>query len=176
MERGLIHYYFGDGKGKTTAALGLAVRAAGSNKKVVIVQFLKDWKSSEINALSNLQNIIVLRGKASKKNFAFEMTDEEKKATKEIHNKNLEKALELQREGKCDLLVLDEGADAYDLRLLDTKVFKNLLENKPKALELVITGHKLIESILEQADYVTNMQKVKHPFDMGVLARKGIEF
>lgn len=176
MENGLIHFYFGNGKGKTTAALGLALRTVGYNKKVVIVQFLKDWKCGELQALSYLPNICVLRGKSSVGNFAFEMTNQEKKETKSIHDENLKKALELQIKGHCDLLILDEVVDAYKLGLLDTILFKNLLENKPISLELILTGHEYDEYICEQADYVTNMQKVKHPFDVGVSARKGIEF
>lgn len=176
MQKGLIHFYYGDGKGKTTAALGLALRALGSNKNVVLIQFLKDWQCGEIQALTHLPNISVLRGKSSRGNFVFEMTDEEKRETLSIHNENLKTALEIQRSGKCDLLILDEVVDAYSLGLLDKELFENLLNNKPKSLELILTGHKLNDFVCEQADYVTNMQKVKHPFDIGVPARKGIEF
>ncbi len=176
MKKGLIHYYFGNGKGKTTAALGLMIRAAGYNKNVVIVQFLKDWKCGELQSFSHLPNICVLRGKSSGGNFVFEMTDKEKEETKNIHNENLRRALEIQKKGQCDLLVLDEVVDAYNLDLLDNTLFENLLENKPEALELVLTGHELNKYVCERADYVTNMQKIKHPFDAGVSARKGIEF
>ena len=176
MKKGLIHFYYGNGKGKTTAALGLALRAAGCNKNVVIVQFLKDWRCGELQSLSYLPNVCVLRGKSSGGNFVFEMTDKEKEETKSIHNNNLKKALEIQKERQCELLVLDEVVDAYNLGLLDTALFEDLLENKPVELELILTGHELNEFVCEQADYVTNMQKIKHPFDAGVPARKGIEF
>lgn len=176
MKNGLIHFYYGNGKGKTTAALGLALRAAGFNKNVIIVQFLKDWRCGELQSLSHLPNIYILRGKSSGGNFVFEMTDEEKEKTKRIHDENLKKALEFQKKGQCDLLVLDEVVDAYNLGLIDNELFIKLLENKPESLELVLTGHELNGFVCDKADYVTNMRKIKHPFDMGIPARKGIEF
>jgi len=173
---GLIHVYFGDGKGKTTAALGLAIRAAGCGQSVVIIQFLKDWKSGELKSLALLPNITVLRGKASGGTFVFEMSVEQKAETKDIHDDNLKNALEMQRNGQCDLLVLDEALDAYSLGLLDDGLFEGLLDNKPEMLELVITGHSADANIIERADYVTEMAKRKHPYDLGVTARRGIEF
>jgi cob(I)alamin adenosyltransferase len=176
MQRGLVHFYYGDGKGKTTAALGLALRAAGCEKNVIIVQFLKDWKCGELQSLPFLPNVRVLRGKSSGGAFVHEMTDEEKNETKIIHNKNLKTALEFQKKGQCDLLVLDEVVDAYNLGVLDATLFEWLLNNKPVELELVLTGHESNELVRERADYVTKMQKIKHPFDTGVSARRGIEF
>ena len=173
---GLTHIYFGNGKGKTTAALGLALRAAGCGQSVVIVQFLKDLKSGELNSLALLPNVTILRGKASGRTFVFEMSDEQKAETKTIHDNNLKNALELQRNGQCDLLVLDEALDAYALGVLDDGLFEALLDNKPDALELVITGHKPDEKLMERADYVTEMVKRKHPYDRGVTARRGVEF
>ncbi|MGE5474188.1 MAG: cob(I)yrinic acid a,c-diamide adenosyltransferase [Ignavibacteriales bacterium] len=176
MHRGLVHFYYGDGKGKTTAALGLALRAAGSEKDVVIVQFLKDWKCGELQSLALLPNVRVLRGKSSGGTFVHEMSDEEKSQTKIIHDKNLKTALEFQKKGQCDLLVLDEVVDAYNLGVLDATLFEGLLDNKPEALEIVITGHEPNVRVLERADYVTEMLKVRHPFDEGASARRGIEF
>lgn len=176
MQNGLTHFYFGDGKGKTTAALGLALRAVGCNKNVVIVQFLKDWKCGEIQAISHLPCICVFRGKESTRNFVSEMNDEEKQKTKRIHDANLKRALELQKQGECDLLILDEVVDAYELELVDKVLFENLLRDKPKELELVLTGHRDNDFVNKHADYVTCMKKVKHPFDKGISARKGIEY
>ena len=175
-EQGLIHIYFGNGKGKTTAALGLALRASGCGKSVVVVQFLKDWKSGELAPLASLPGVTILRGKAPGGVFVHEMDEEAKRETKSIHDSNLKQALDMQREGKCDLLVLDEAIDAYRLGLLDEKMFNQLLDGKPEPLELVITGHNPDASILERADYVTEMVKHKHPYDLGVAARKGVEF
>lgn len=173
---GLIHIYFGDGKGKTTAALGLALRASGCGKSVVIVQFLKDWKCGELGSLALLPGITVFRGKSPGAVFIHEMSGEEKLATKTIHDENLKKALDMQERGQCDLLILDEAIDAYNLGVLDAEIFEGLLANKPEQLELVITGHNPGSQLLERADYATEMIKRKHPYDKGVTARQGIEF
>ena len=173
---GLIHMYYGDGKGKTTAALGLALRAAGCGKRVVIVQFLKDWKCGELDSLKLLPNITVIRGKASGGVFVHEMTEEQKAETRAIHDENLISALELQKSGNCDLLVLDEAIDAYRLGVLDAALFEGLLDNKPDALELVVTGHRPDAELLDRADYITEMVKRKHPYDIGIAARRGVEF
>jgi cob(I)alamin adenosyltransferase len=175
MAKGLIHVYYGTGKGKTTAALGLALRACGSGKKVVIVQFLKDTPSGELNSLSCLENTTLLRGKAGKM-FAADMDEAEKAATKAIHDANLKDALDMVSSGACDLLILDEAIDAYQLGLLDEELLQSLVTNKPDGLELVITGHKPLDWLCDKADYVTEMRKVKHPYDQGIGARKGIEF
>jgi len=175
-EKGLVHFYYGNGKGKTTAALGLALRASGCGKKVVVVQFLKDWKCGELDSLSHLPNVRVLRGKASGSVFIREMSDAEKAETKRIHDENLKIALGLQKNGACDLLILDEAADAYKEGVLDPEMFEELLDNKPETLELVITGHSGDDRLIGKADYVTEMVKRKHPYDIGVPARWGIEF
>jgi cob(I)alamin adenosyltransferase len=174
--KGLIHIYYGDGKGKTTAALGLALRAAGCGQRVVIVQFLKDWKCGELSSLALLPNIAVLRGKADGGVFIHEMTEQQKAETKNIHDDNLKKALEMQSSGQCDLLILDEAIDAYTLDVLDAGLFEGLLDSKPDPLELVITGHDPPPRLLDRADYATMMVKQKHPYDTGVAARRGVEF
>ena len=176
MSGGLTHIYFGDGKGKTTAAIGLALRAAGCGKHVVVIQFLKDWNCGEINSFEHVPNITVFRAQLSGGNFFHEMNAEQKTAMKAMHDENLRKALELQENGKCDMLILDEVIDAYNLNVLDAALFEKLLENKPEPLELVITGHNPAQRLLEYADYVTEMVKHKHPYDSGIAARKGVEF
>ena len=173
---GLTHIYFGDGKGKTTAALGLAIRAAGCGKKVVIIQFLKDWKCGEHDSLAHIPNVTVFRGKSAGSVFVRDMSDEEKAETKAIHDENLSNAIKLTESGNCDLLVLDEAIDAFQLGLIDTDLFKGLLDNKPEPLELVLTGHRPDEWLLDRSDYVTEMVKRKHPYDRGVPARRSIEF
>ncbi|NLT15181.1 MAG: cob(I)yrinic acid a,c-diamide adenosyltransferase [Clostridiales bacterium] len=175
MQKGLIHVYYGYGKGKTTAALGLALRASGSGKKVVIVQFLKESNTSELNNLRLLPNITVLRGTAGKA-FVRDMTPEQLEKTKHLQDANLKKALDIVSSGGCDLLILDEALDAYQLGLLDCALFLDLVTNKPEALELAITGHKPVDAIISRADYVTEMVKIKHPYDNGIKARKGVEF
>jgi cob(I)alamin adenosyltransferase len=168
--------YYGAGKGKTSAALGLALRASGSGKRTAIVQFLKDIASGELVQLGLLPNVTVLRGKDPSRMFAFNMDDEARAATRRIHDENLSRALNLARDGGCDVLVLDEALDALELGLLDSDMFSELLRDKPAPLELVITGHRPIDWVIELADYVTEMVKHKHPYDCGVSGRRGIEF
>jgi cob(I)alamin adenosyltransferase len=173
--KGLIHVYYGYGKGKTTTALGLALRASGRDFKVVIVQFLKDTPSGELKQLALLPGVTVIRGKAGRP-FVRDMNDAEKSATKQKHDDNLRQAFLHIESGKCDLLILDEALDAYQLGLLDDLMLSNLIQQKPPTLELVITGHKPTDWIIDKADYVTEMVKHKHPYNTGVKARKGIEF
>ncbi len=175
MEKGLIHIYYGYGKGKTTAALGLAIRAAGYGKQVVLVQFLKNMISGEVLQLSKNDGITVIRGQAYD-NFTNSMSENELLKTSDIHNQNLKNAIGLVREDKCDLLILDEVMDAYQLGMLDKDLLENFIKNKPQALELVITGHNPVKWMLECADYISEMVKRKHPYDSGVAARRGIEF
>ena len=174
--QGLIHIYYGDGKGKTTAALGLALRAAGCGKKVVIVQFLKDWKCGEFDSLALLPNVTVFRGTPSGGKFIKDMNEAERLETKTSHDECLINAIERIYAEKCDMLILDEAVDAYDLGVLDKMLFDKLIYSKPDSLELVLTGHKPESWMIEKADYVTEMVKRKHPYDEGVCARHGIEF
>ncbi len=173
-KKGLTHFYYGYGKGKTTAAMGLAVRASGCGRKVVVVQFLKNINSAEVAQLEKL-GIKVLRGQATNA-FSLNMTEEELAETKRIHEKNFSEAKEIIAKGECDMLVLDEVIDAYQLDLIDKPAFEAFVQNKPENLELVITGHKREEWLVEYADYVTEALKIKHPFDKGIKARKGIEY
>ncbi len=175
IQKGLIHVYYGFGQGKTTAALGLALRARGQGMNVVIVQFLKNTPCGELDSLALLPNVRVLRGKAGK-TFVQTIDEALRRETKEIHDANLRQAVACVEKGQCDLLILDEALDAYQFGLLDEELFAGLIRSKPTALELVITGHKPTDWILKYADYVTEMKKIKHPYDVGVKARKGIEF
>lgn len=172
---GLMHLYYGNGKGKTTAALGLALRASGHRQAVVIVQFLKSQTSGELRQLATLPEVLVLRGSGSSK-FAFAMNEEEKAQTRQVHDDNLRTAWDLVSQGACDLLILDEALDAYQLGLLDEDLFKKVIFERPEHLELVITGHKPTAWVSQAADYVTEIVKHKHPYDGGVAGREGIEY
>ena len=172
--KGLIHIYCGDGKGKTTAATGLAVRAAGCGMKVLLVQFLKGQETGELRALAHIPGITVLRGKASEK-FTFQMDERELQQTYDLNTKNLLTAVEQARAGACDLLVLDEVMGALPCQLIDEDLLRSLVEQKPERLELVMTGRNPPDWLIEAADYVSEIKKVKHPYDRGVSARRGIE-
>lgn len=170
----MIHLYCGDGKGKTTAALGLAIRALGSGFRVVFVQFLKNHTTGEITVLEKLPGVTVLRGKEGTA-FSFAMTEEEKEKTKLLHTEHLKKAIELAGSGNCDMLVLDEAAGACNRGLIDQDLLEAFIRNKPERLELVMTGRNPAHWMIECADYVSEIRKIKHPYDKGIPARIGIE-
>lgn len=175
MEKGLIHIYSGDGKGKTTAAIGLAVRAAGSGKKVLFVQFLKGSNTGELNTLKLIPSITVLR---NSKNYGFFCTlskEEQNKVTRE-NNDNFFTAKALALNGSVDLIIFDEILDAINLEAIDCESVENFIINKPCSLELVLTGRNPDKILMETADYHTEMIKIKHPYDKGIKARPGIEF
>lgn len=172
---GLIHVYCGDGKGKTTAAIGLILRALGRQKRVVLVQLMKNRKSGEIEMLEKIENIAIFRGKDGD-GFSFSMTDEQKKKTREISDENLSRALEILKRGECDLLVIDEAAGALNRGLASEEIIAEILRQKPSFAELVFTGRRMPQFITEQADYITEMRAVAHPYNKGISAREGIEF
>lgn len=167
----MIHIYTGDGKGKTTAALGLALRAAGRGKKVVIVQFMKGADTGELRSLSLLPGVTVLR---NKKQYGFfnRVGTETQSHIIEDNNSSLEEALGLP----CDLLILDEVFSAYSLGALDRTVIDGLALEKNEKRELVLTGRNPPQHIIDAADYVSEIRKIKHPYDRGINAREGIEY
>lgn len=173
LEKGLIHFYFGDGKGKTTAAMGLAARVLGRGGRVVIVQFLKNGDSGEMLFFKNQPNVTLFGGKAG--GFSFSMTEEQRVRTAEMHAENFKNAMFTAQGAGCELLILDECADAVETGLFDEKTLCEFLKTKPDALEVVITGHKPLDSVMRLADYITEMKKLRHPYDSGIFAREGIE-
>ncbi len=171
---GLVHIYCGDGKGKTTAAVGLAVRCAGRGNKVLLVQFLKSRDSGELYSLAKLPDIEVMRGKESKK-FTFQMNEEEKHALLIEHNKMFEQVLAKIENGGYSLLILDEVIGALNAKVFEMPKLIEFLRHKPENLEVVLTGRNPAPELVEIADYVSEMRKVKHPMDRGIMAREGIE-
>lgn len=171
-ETGLIQIYYGDGKGKTTAAVGQAVRAAGFGYQVLVFQFLKDNSSSERKILEAIPNITCLEGREGEK-FAFLMTEEEKEDCRRYNSRKLHEIGETAQ--KYDVLVLDEAVCAVGVGLLEEVELIEFLKHKPEKLEVILTGHTITDGLLEIADYVTEMKKRKHPFDQGIQARIGIE-
>ena len=173
-ENGLVQIYYGDGKGKTTAAFGLAFRCAGWGRRVVIAQFLKSSPCGELTAAERCPSLTVLRSKGIHK-FTFQMNDEEKAVVAENCRTLLRQAAELARAEEARLLVLDEVIDA--LRgFLPQEELCAFLDERPAGLEVVLTGHSLPEALERRADYITHMVKEKHPYDRGVTARREIEF
>ncbi|MBI2832170.1 MAG: cob(I)yrinic acid a,c-diamide adenosyltransferase [Chloroflexi bacterium] len=169
-DRGLIQIYTGDGKGKTTAALGLAVRAAGRGMRVCFIQFLKGEPSGEHLFVSRYKpfEIVQLFSGSS-----FTKTEEQ---LRNEAQQTLSFAQEQMLGGRCDLLVLDEIFVAIQKKLLTTSQVLTLLEKKPDSVEMVLTGRGAPAGIVRRADLVTEMLMVKHPFQEGIPARRGIEY
>lgn len=171
MERqGKVHLYWGNGKGKTTAAMGLALRALGNGMQVTVVQFLKGSPSGEIRLLEQL-GAKVFRGKAGQK-FVFQMTPQEKAETARMQTEHLRRALEQP----CDLLVLDEACAACALHMVDEELLRSAVLDRPVQREIVMTGREPADWMMQAADYSTEMHCHRHPYESGITARRGIEF
>ena len=173
MDTGRIHIYFGDGKGKTTAAVGQAVRAAGHGFRVLFFQFLKDNSSNERKILEQISNITCLPGREQVK-FVSRMNGDEKAELLHYNNKALDEIVKFC--SPFDLLVMDEALCAVGLKVLSEEKLISFLQHKPRGLEIVLTGHQVSDRMKEIADYATETHKIKHPYDLGKLAREGIEF
>lgn len=171
----MIHIYYGDGKGKTTASIGLAVRAAGSRMKVLFVQFLKTEFSGERHTLSHTKNITLTFVPVELK-FTYEMDETEKQKAAVMFRKIFDDAVTTVLTQKYDMIVLDEIFSAVEADMISEHDVYEFVSNAPKNLEVVMTGHNPPERLIELADYVTEMKKIKHPYDQGVQARFGIEF
>jgi cob(I)alamin adenosyltransferase len=172
MKKGLVQIYTGDGKGKTTAALGLSLRAAGRDLKVFIAQFAKGMFYGELESL---------------KRFAPQITLHQYGRKCFIHDEPAEEDIRLAREGwkeiqdvlersTYDLVILDEIGIALHYQLISLEEVRELIRLKPDGVELVLTGRKIPEALYEQADLVTEMREIKHYYNAGVKARKGIEY
>lgn len=171
---GLIHVYCGDGKGKTTAALGLGLRAAGAGYTVIIAQFLKSSETSELNLLDRL-GITVLRVEESF-GFTWELSSGELERLTLRHNELFRQAIERCSDGERKLLILDELAAAISTGTIDEAMVSWALQHKPEALELVVTGREPPQWLTNMADYITEMRGLRHPMEQGIAARRGIEF
>lgn len=170
----MLHIYHGNGKGKTTAAVGLAVRAAGAGMKVLLCQFLKDGTSSEISVLRDIPGIEVRACECCDK-FTFQMNEDELSQVRRRHDELLNEAAEFARkEGSA--VILDELLDAYNMGLLDTQLADRLILGSELRAELVLTGRDPLPEFIQRADYVSEISAVKHPFESGTAARKGIEY
>lgn len=175
MEKGLVHIYTGEGKSKTTAAIGLSVRAAGSGLKVLFVQFFKPGAdaSGESVILSGA-GVEMKHSDARHPHFTGETADSDK--VKNSVGELFGYARERVMGGAFDLLVLDEAMAAVNGGWLGLEEMLNFLDERPPGLEVVLTGRNAPMELVRRADYVTEMLKIKHPFDRGIKARRGVEF
>lgn len=174
MSTGRIHVYCGTGKGKTTTGMGLCTRAAGYGYKVLIYQFMKDNGTSERKALEYIPGITFMSGLAQEK-FSFQMTPEEKAERKIYYEQQFDKLCKKVTEEGYDVLFLDEILYTIRAGLFDEKRLVEYMRKKPENLELILTGQNPSDEVVSLADYVSEIQKIKHPFDQGLAAREGIE-
>lgn len=175
MSKGLIHVYTGDGKGKTTAAFGLAIRAAGHGKRVLILQFLKSrmGNSGEIKSAGIIGiKVIKFKGQTSPLFDPAVKISDLKRSVKKAVISSIEKI----KSGEYDLVVMEEFNNVINNGYATVDDLKEIISAKPEALEMVFTGRGAPKELMELADYVTEMRMVKHPASEGVMARKGIEF
>lgn len=176
MEKAKIHIYCGDGKGKTTAAMGLSVRSCGRGWPVVLSQFLKGSTSGELKILCNLPDYHYVQAPTTTCKFVFQMNEEEKVAYSRQVKQHFADTVAAVEKYHAKLLVMDEVLDAVAVGMLPDEDLAEFLRNRPDDLEVVMTGRAPTPCTDPLADYITHMTKVRHPFDKGLDARKGVEF
>lgn len=170
MQKGLIHIYTGEGKGKTTSALGLSLRAIGHRKKVCFIQFMKGYEYGE--TLSKVKGLKIKQ--FGRMNFVDKKNPS--KEDIELARNGFEFAKKVIKSNKYDLVVLDEINVAIDFNLIKLEEVLELIRNKPKNLELILTGRYAKKELVAIADYVSEIKEIKHPYQRGMRARKGIEY
>ncbi len=171
MRKGYIQVYTGNGKGKTTAALGLALRAAGAGLKVFIMQFIKSRRCSEHKALERFSDLITIRQSGT----GFLRSGQRTKKELESAHRGFDEVSQAIQSGIYDLVILDEVNVATRYGLIEVEDLLRLIDSRPSKVELVLTGRYADDRVIERADLVTEMKKVKHYKDRGVRSRKGIE-
>ena len=172
QEKGYVHIYTGPGKGKTTAALGLGLRAAGAGLKVHIIQFMKGRRYSEINTIDKIPNMTI--SQHGRDVFVFKEKPEQ--IDVDLARKGFEFAKKIVKDGKYDMIILDEINVAVDYNLIPVEEVLKFIIEKPEKLELVLTGRYAHPEIIKIADLVTEMLEIKHPYHNGLKARKGVDF
>jgi len=174
--KGFVQVYTGDGKGKTTAAVGLAVRAVGDGYKVIMVQLLKGNSTGELNSAKLMEPNFVIRRFEKPRGFFWTLTVEEKLELKKEIGEAYEFCKSTLKEQGCDILILDEVLGALSNKLISEEQVKALITLKPDNMELILTGRNAPQSIIDMADLVTEMKQVKHYFNNGIIGREGIEY
>ncbi|MHA1723140.1 MAG: cob(I)yrinic acid a,c-diamide adenosyltransferase [Candidatus Baldrarchaeia archaeon] len=172
LEKGVVHVYTGNGKGKTTAALGLGLRAIGHGLKVYMIQFMKGFNYGEHKAVELLPNFKIVKFGGQELVNPSNPTEEDVRAAREA----LDHAREVVMSGEYDVVILDEINVALDFKLIDVQDVLELIKNKPKHVELILTGRYAPSEVIKAADLVTFMREIKHPYRQGLPARKGIDY
>ena len=168
----MIHVYTGNGKGKTTAALGLALRSLGRGRRVALLQFLKLRETGEVRGLAEFKNCTIQQ--FGRENFITEETADE--LDRQLAEEGCSRAEEILRDKAADLVILDEINVALHLKLIELERVIDLIAACPPEIELVLTGRDCPQEIISLADYVSEIKEIKHPYRKGIIAREGIEF
>ena len=172
LEKGFIHIYTGNGKGKTTAAIGLGIRATGGGLKVYMIQFMKGRRYSEIDAIENMKNFTVVQFGRDE----FVSKENPEQIDIDLARKGFEHSKEIIKNGEHDLIILDEINVAVDFKLIPLKDVLKLMDEKPEKVELVLTGRYSHPDMVKQADLVSEILEIKHPYQNGIQSRKGIDW
>ncbi len=176
MNKGLVHIYTGTGKGKTTAAMGMCIRALGNNMRVKVYQFCKGTPSGERKFFEGMENIEFHRAKINTSKFMWDMNVQEKAEYAEVNRDLFEDACEAASDDSCDLVVLDEIMAAINHNIINIESLLYLVSHKSVGTELVLTGRDAPNQLIKEADYVSEISNIKHPMDLGIHSRRGIEF
>jgi len=172
FEKGKIHVYTGSGKGKTTAAIGLGIRASGADNKIFMIQFMKGRLYSELIAIEKIPNFEYMQYGRDE----FVSKENPDKIDIQFARKGFEHAKKIINEKKYDMLILDEINVAVDFNLINVNEVIKLIQEKPDNMELVLTGRYADTEFVKIADIVTEMLEIKHPYKTGLNAREGIDF
>lgn len=176
MDKGLIQVYTGDGKGKTTAAIGQGIRAYGRGKTVYMVQFLKSSETGELLTLKNLEPGFRVIRFEKERGFIWSLSKTEIEELKCEILRAFDFVKETFRDNACDVLILDEIMAVLGNGLIGINDVLDIVKNKPENIELILTGRNVPSEIIEVADYVSQVECLKHPFEKGIAAREGIEY
>ena len=172
LQKGIIHIYTGNGKGKTTAAIGQGIRAVGAGLRVYMIQFMKGYSYSEVKALQSSKNFMI-------KQFGRpDFVDKKNPAEIDIRyaQEALEHAKQIIESNRYDVVILDEINVALDYQLIKEDEVVNMLKEKPNKMELILTGRYAPQKIIKNADLITEMLEIKHPYKNGMKCRRGIDY
>ncbi|NLK36061.1 MAG: cob(I)yrinic acid a,c-diamide adenosyltransferase [Gracilibacteraceae bacterium] len=175
LEKGYIQVYMGNGKGKTTAALGQGLRSCGRGLKVYMVQFLKSGDTGELHSVEKLYPLFEIFRFERERGFFWTLSEQEKQELKEDIDKGFKFIKAAVRDNKCDVLIIDELLGVLENKLLNVDDVLEIIKTKPVGMEIIITGRNAPMEIIDAADLVTEMKEIKHYFSSGVPARVGIE-
>ena len=176
VEQGLGQVYTGDGQGKTTAAIGQGIRACGNGLKVYMIQFLKSGKTGELTTVEKLGDNFKIFRFEKPKDFTWNLNKEELEQLREEIRTGYNFILDVIKQNKCDLLIIDEVMAVLSNNFLSVEEVLYIIDNKPKSMEIILTGRNVPKEIIEKSNLVTEMKCIKHYFNEGIPSREGIEY